>query len=419
MPLRKRASVTARLRTIFIGLAALVGLIALLGYARAGELTLKDGSVLRGSLETPAVLRGDNQATPGFIRIDDGLHRVLVHDKLREHWDDTTPLTQIKPFRIAQPTTGKNPNLVIGHIVSIVSISPFDEFGRRTFTARDARGENAIPQGITEINPEYIKVTSLKHVWDSSIATQSVPPAVVESILRKAIDPARVDDRLWLFRFFMAVEWFVQAENELKSIEQEFPKLDPGEIRTALGLLEEAKARRRLREIKLRRAAGQHKLAFELLREFPLDGASGEVIVEVRDQTKQYDNLIDRMHTAQRQIERLRGAIQDADLLTKISPPLEEILQFVDHVDGIVRLDNFLTVADKESITAENKLGAAISGWVTGNAFAEANIDRALLLWEGRGKIAQYLTETNESRRLRLLSELKGKETISVEMAAH
>jgi pimeloyl-ACP methyl ester carboxylesterase len=385
--------------------------------ASCGELFLRDGSVLRGTLETPATLRGDNQATPGFIRVDDGLRRFLIHDKLRERWEDTTPITSLKAFRIAQPLSKRNPNLVIGHIVSIVSISQFDEFGRRTFTVRDARGETAIPQGITEINAEYIKLTSLSHMWESSISTQSVPPSVVEAILRKSIDNGRVDDRLRLFRFFMAAEWYVQAENELKAIEQEFPKLDAEEIRHASALLEEAKARRRLREIKLRRTAGQHGLAFQLLRDFPLDGASGEVVVEVRDLTKQYESLVDRMQIARRQIDRLRSSIQDSELLTRLSPPLEEISQSLDHPGGIARLDSFLSVLENESISAEHKLGAAISGWVAGNAFAEPNLDRALLLWDGRGQIVEYLNEPHEGLRDRMLTQLKAKEVLPVELA--
>jgi predicted esterase len=381
----------------------------------AGELTLKNGTVLRGTLETPAVLRGDQQPTPGFIRIDDGLRVVLVHDKMREHWDEATPLSTARPFRIKQPMN-RNPNLVIGHIVAITSISPFDEFGRRTFTVRDPRGENAIPQGITEINPEYMKVQSLRHMWESSIATQSVPASVIETILRKTIDERKVDDRLRLWGFFLAMEWFVQAENELKSIEQEFPKLEE-EAKRAASMLEEAKARRRLREIKLRRAAGQHRMALQLLRDFPLDAAAGEVVVEVRDLTKQYEELLERMGIARQQIDKLRGKVQDKELQSRIAEPLDEIAKWLDHVDAFGRLDNFLSLIDRES-SPEEKLGAAISGWVAGSAFAEPNLDRALQLWDGRRSIEQFLDEPLEGRRLKLLTDLKAKEALPVDLAA-
>jgi len=121
-----------------------------------------------------------------------------LHDKLRDRWDETSPLTWANPFRVRQDLARRNPNLVIGPIVSIVSISQFDDFGRRTFTVRDARGETAFPQGITEISPEYVKVQALTHMWESCVSTQSVPPAIVESILRKSIDPRKVDQRLRL-----------------------------------------------------------------------------------------------------------------------------------------------------------------------------------------------------------------------------
>jgi predicted esterase len=415
MPRRTWASNAVRGWMLFVSCG---GLVSCAHRCAAGELVLKDGTVLRGTLETPAILRGDDKPTLGFIRIDDGLHRYLVHDKLRDRWEDSTPPTSIKPFLIRQPLNGRNPSLVIGHIVSIVSITQFDEFGRRTFTARDQRGENAIPQGITEINPDFIKVQSLKHMWESCVATQSVPPAVVESVLRKAIDPRKVDDRLRLVRFFLATEWFVQAENELKQIAQEFPKLEE-EVKEASGLLEQAKSRRRLREIKLRRTAGQHATAYQLLRDFPLDAASGDVIVEVRDLTKEYDDLIERMHVAQREIEKLRAKVSDPALQAKMAPALDEILQFVDHIGGIGRLDQFLSLVGKDSPSAEDKLGAAISGWVAGNPFAEASADRAMLLWEGRGRIAEYLNETSDGRRQKLLGEFKAKEVLPVDLAAH
>jgi len=391
--------------------------LAIFSIVAASDLTLKDGTVLRGAVQTPVVLRGDKEASIGYILVDDGLRRTIFYKSQLQHFDESSPLTTVKPFRIFQPLNARNPDLVIGPLVSIKKITPFDDFGRRTFTAKDARGENDIPQGITEINPEYIKVQSLKHMWESSIATSSVSPAVLESILRKSINPKVVDDRLRLVRFFIAVEWFVQASDELQAIERDFPAMQK-DVQEAAARLEEQKARRRLKEIKMRRTAGQHSFAFQFLREFNIQGAPGDVVVDVRDLTKEYNAIIERMELVKAQIGRLRGEIKNAELQGKLTAPLDEISNAL-HVESVGRLDNFLTHIANADMPAEEKLAAAISGWLAGNAFAEPNVDRAMMLWDARTKIAQYLVEPNDARREKLMAELKAREAISVDLAAH
>jgi poly(3-hydroxybutyrate) depolymerase len=228
-----------------------------------------------------------------------------------------------------------------------------------------------------------------------------------------------VDDRLKLARFFLATEWFVQAGNELKAIEQEFPDFNKEELQEAAKLLEATKARRRLNELKLWRAAGMHNDVFKFLRDFKLDGAPGEVLVEVRDLTREYESLAERMNQARSEIEKLSGEVKDAALRAKLTPALDEIASNLHHVNAIGRLDTFLSLVAKPDLAPEEKLAAAISGWAAGNPFAEPNTDRAITLWEGRDKILQYVTEPNDARRQRLVAELKAQEAISVDLAAH
>src|SRR3972149_6456787 len=113
-------------------------------FAFAAELTLRDGTVLRGTVEQEG----------GLVRLDDGLRVYVFSAKILTHLTPATPLTSFKPFRIPQILSGRNQNERIDNLVSIVAISPFDEFGRRTFSVRDpTRGHGDIPQGITEITP--------------------------------------------------------------------------------------------------------------------------------------------------------------------------------------------------------------------------------------------------------------------------
>jgi enterochelin esterase-like enzyme len=291
--------------------------------------------------------------------------------------------------------------------------------GQRKFVARDDKGEKTFLQGITEINPDYIKVNALQYDWDSRIATQTVPAVTIDAILRRTIDSKNVDDRLKLARFFLATEWFVQAGKELEAIERDFPGFNKEELQEAAKLLEAAKARRRLSELKLWRSAGMHNDVFKLLREFKLDGAPGEVLVEVRDLTREYESLAERMNQARSEIEKLSGEVKDAALRAKLVPALDEILSNLHHVDAFGRLDTFLSLVAKPDLAPEEKLAAAISGWAVGNPFSEPNTDRAIALWEARDKTLQYVTEPNVARRQRIVAELKAQEAISVDLAAH
>jgi predicted esterase len=350
--------------------------------------------------------------------VDDGLRRVYFYKELIQTFNQGPPLTSFKPFKVSQ-RINPNRNLVVGHIVDIVKIEEFDELGQRKFIARDANGEKTFLQGITEINPEFIKLNALQYDWDSRIATQTVPAPKIDAILRRTIDTKNVDDRLRLARFFLATEWFVLAGNELKAIEQEFPKFDKEQIREATKLLEAAKARRRLNELKLWRSAGMHNDVFKFLREFKLDGAPGEVLVEVRDMMREYESLAERMNQARSEIEKLIGEVKDAALRAKLVPALDEISSNLHHVDAFGRLETFVSLAAKPDLASEEKLAAAVSGWAVGNPFAEPNTDRAIALWEARDKILQYVTEPNDARRQRLVAELKAQEAISVDLAAH
>jgi pimeloyl-ACP methyl ester carboxylesterase len=387
-------------------IVVLVGLLSVAVSFGAG-VTLRDGMVLRGTLEP---LEG------GLFRLDDGLRRITFGNKRVTHTDPNDTAPAFKAFRLSQPLAGRNPNERIDNLLAIMEITPFDEFGRRTFSVRDTRGRLDILQGITEINPDFVRVQALKHMWESFIATNAIPQAEIETILRRVTNPNNVDDRLRLARFFLAMEWFVAAGNELKVIEEEFPEV-ADQVREASGILEQLKARRRLDEIKVRRNAGQHGLAYQLVRDFPADGAAADVLGEVRDLLRLYETAIDGMQQVQRELEKLLDEVQDADLKAKLAPPVREVSEWL-HVENLGQLEAFLSSVASDEVAPEHRLALAISGWLAGNAFAEANADRALRLWDGRDKILQYLREPSEGRRQRLLGELKSQETLSVELAA-
>src|SRR5215470_5943939 len=117
-----------------IALTAILGCAAASPATRASaeEVTLKDGTLLRGAIDTPAELRGfGHEGQPGFIRVDDGLTRRFFHTKQLAHTAPSPPLSGLKPFRISQPIGPRSQTQVIDNLVTIVDITPWDQNGRR------------------------------------------------------------------------------------------------------------------------------------------------------------------------------------------------------------------------------------------------------------------------------------------------
>ena len=123
------------------------------------------------------------------------------------------------------------------------------------------------------------------------IATSSIPRKILSAVLqnRKGFDPKNVDERLRVVRFYLQAERFPDAEAELKQVVAEFPGVQ--------GLDDEAKgirqlgAQRLLSEVEVRRKAGQHLLAEQILDKFPTDNINGPTLQEVRDKIEEYNTL--------------------------------------------------------------------------------------------------------------------------------
>lgn len=382
----------------------------------AEGFTLKDGTVLRGSLEQD---RDKESADTRLVKLDDGLRHIVFGYKRLAELNPNDNIIRGKPFRIAQPLR-RSEERVIWNVTTIEGITPFDPFGRRTFSVRDpARNVKVdIAQGITEIYPDYVRVQALNYVWDQYIATSAIPQDQLEPVLRTAIKTDDVDDRLRLAQFFINTGLWVPAANELKSIKEQFPQVAE-QVAEALRLLEQHRAEWLLDEVKLRRAAGQNGFAFQALKQaFDPDKAPGAVLNDVRDLTREIETIVERSTQLRNEFDRLHGEIQDAAVKLRFDMPRREIFDEL-HVENIARLESFLASAANSQIAPEDRLALAVSGWVAGNAFAEANFDRAMRLWDGRAKILEYLREPVEAKRQRLLGELKEKETLSVDLAAH
>ena len=121
-----------------------------------------------------------------------------------------------------QPAKSSGPR--VAQIGPIIHISPFDEFGRRTFTMNTVRGPVDIVQGITELTPQWTKVEGITYMQDMRIATSSIPRDVLHKVLMKQIkNPKDVGEYSRIAHFYTQAELYEEARDELQSALRLFP----------------------------------------------------------------------------------------------------------------------------------------------------------------------------------------------------
>src|SRR5688572_2276471 len=263
--------------------------------ALATTLLLKDGRALEGARYaevssvaenplSPKSQSGEVPLTPLLV-IDDGLRRTFIHNtQVREILEQNS--RRDVRINLWQPVAERGGG--VGRIGEAVNVTPFDEFGRRTYVMR---GPLSIVQGITQITPLYTRVQALMGsprpiVWDMRIATSSIPRETLERILSTAVKPDDLEGRLQIVRLYSTSERYRDAGAELEKIVKDFPERE--DLQQFTRQLRQLGARLILKEIQLRGEAGQHELARGLLTQFPTEGVSGETLAQVRELLDKY-----------------------------------------------------------------------------------------------------------------------------------
>ena len=214
----------------FICCLALAAMLSIIPAARAEKVYLKDGRVLDGKfvrLEGVAIdpnNAGGADTSKPIEMCDDDLRRTMFPWRLADKVDPAPP-PRWEMFKLEQPVAING--LPVATIGPIVRLTPFDDWGRRTFSMQTNDGVANVIQGLTTVTPLWSSVESLKggkaYLWDMRIATSSIPRELLTKILLKQIDPRNADQRLKLVRFYMQAERFADAEFELKQVIADFP----------------------------------------------------------------------------------------------------------------------------------------------------------------------------------------------------
>ena len=182
-------------------------------------------------------------------------------------------------------------------------------------------------------------------------------------------------------------------------------------------VIKQLNAKRILTELKLRRAAGQHRLAQEMLKKFPTDETSAK---------RSKKSARSSTNTMQATAARVKILSQLSALAAKLGDPVQRkrvdsILKEMNDglsVNTLDRLAAFREMSDDSTIPPADKLALAVSGWLLGSKSALPRLSTALSLVEVRQTIRKYLQTTDKPGREGLVLGLRSEEGASPPLVA-
>jgi len=411
--------VVARMRWFRRFLAGFVAIIGWLGAlsACAETIVLKNGMTLEGTLgqlanfktATPGVFGGGGEDTgiKSIVIVDDGLRRTLVPALQVNGVPDTTKSREVKILVPQQVYNGKDKLSQVG---AALKISGFDQWGRRVFTMASDKGPQPIVQGITEVTPLYARLqglTGTKPVdWDMRIGTSSISRETLSRVLRR-INPENSAHRLQIVALYIEADRIQDARMELEDVVRDFPDL--AGLKEQIDTLRQIGAQRLIREIKLRKEAGQHRTAFAMAGEFDVEGVSGATVLSIREFITEYEELKKKYDNTLEQLTVQLDKIDDVSMKEKLTPYCKEIARDL-NVNTLDRMEDFNRLLDDGKLTADQKVALALSGWILGNGSGTENTAVAMSLGQVRDLVRDYLAARRRPERAEILERMRSLE---------
>ncbi len=395
-------------------------------FLQAEILVLKNGMTVQGVLGKIATVGdgvlsplGDTSSTEVKLiyAVDDGLRRTFVSKYQIDNFrPDVEFLQHIKLRQRPGPTTS-------GRSVGTLAPapwppSPFDEWGRRTYPLLTPRGRLDVIQGVTRITPVYTSLQALQAEnaiqWDMRVGTSSIPRDVLQRILQKHLNMEEVDDRLTLVRLFLQSLRYTDAEAELREVLAKFP--DRPELGEQLRDIQRLAARQKVDEIKLRQAAGQHRLVHDLLRQLLAADIPAEIAGEVQE-------MADAYGAQEAQAKRVLDFLKTYFAELSEGPPKVQAQAFLQEVEqsissnSLPRFADFLRLSSVEGITKDAQYALALSGWLTeGQGIDNPTVASSLI--RVRELVVKFLLSPSASEREAILSEMQSQAGAQPELVA-
>jgi predicted esterase len=393
-------------------------------WLQASTVVLKDGRRLQGRLGKTAGLAENPQSntagTPATITlVDDDLRRVFIPTFQIQAVDEVN--TGEIPERVHIHQRVANAGGRVNRVGQIVKVTPFDVYGRRVVTMRTDKGNVDAIQGITMITPRWTKVEGLLTsaltplVWDMRIATSSVPRDTLHAILVNNTTKKNLEQRLRVVRLFLQAERYQDAQQELEGVLADFP--DENQLKQEVQALRQLHARSIVKEIEVRRQSGQHFLAYNLLDKFPTEDVASETLQQVREMLGEYQKIRDQRDRVVAELEKIVADMPPGDQRTRAELLNKEMAAEMS-MGNFDRLAAYLRLGDDKSLSPEQKLSLAYSGWLLGSDSAETNLLVTLSLAQIRDLILQYMNEPVLLKRNEIEQQLRVMEGAAVPLVA-
>lgn len=409
-----------RLRLARVG-ATLVGAWILASalattFAAQTRVVMKDGRLFTGQIyPTKSVVenaepRKERDSSPvqseKIVVVDDQLRRIFIPRNNIGNMivDDSNAALEVFKFHQQVQSSAQKKIVSLG---SYRIASDFDQFGRRVIIA----GGVPIVQGITEIAPTYVRVQGLNEPLDMRLSPHSIPRATITALIRSQINEQSLDDRLRIYQFYVQASLYEQAAEELQEIVNDFQNDEEGaeRLELALRLIRQMAAERLIEELELRRAAGQHRRVKELLEAFEADRVSPEKIQAIRRMRRAYEQEDQKRQYIVERITALVEKIEDAELKKTSTSILNEIAKELNS-NTLARFAAFEQAEVDTSITDEQRLAIALSGWLVGNIGTDQRLEVAASLYRVRQLVRKYLLESRLPQRNALWEQIRAEE---------
>jgi len=381
--------------------------------ARAADVVrLKNGMQLEGAFGPIASVGAANPLAPvgptaikQIVICDDKLRRIFVAKKELATELAPSPIARTVRFHIKQRVAAAGRG--VGSVGTILRVTPWDEFGRRIFTMSTSDGPASIVQGITEITPTYARVEALEgsgnYVWSMAIATSSIPSEQLSKILRRSIDDKNSDQRLEIVRLYIQSERIQDARTELDGVLADFPGL--AALAPVQKELTQMAAQRLIKEIELRRDAGQPLLAIAMLEKFPTQGVAGDTLLLVREMLAAFKEMETQGQQVAQALDQQLALVKDERLRTDLVPAIAEMKSEL-NIHNLPRMADFLRLSTDTSLEPEDKLSLAISGWLLGPNSGIETLGISRSMFEVRSLVLEYLRQKRKPERDAILEKL-------------
>ena len=162
--------------------------------------------------------------------------------------------------------------------------------------------------------------------------------------------------------------------------------------------------------------SGQHQRASQVLQSFPLATLPLEVQLDVQNQV---DALKSELQTVAQITAALTADVQKLPAADQpiMQPLVTEILDEID-LDSVIRLTDYQRLRNDDSLSIEQRVSLAISGWLLGAGDGLDNLATTKSLSRVRPLIEMYLVESDEAKRSQIAAQLKAEEGGQAEYVA-